>query len=47
MYRDLFADMQEGSFFDSVRPRDFVEVARLTRRVVKDTVAQLIGQAGR
>ena len=47
MYRDLFADMQEGSFFDSVRPRDFVEVARLTRRVVKDTVAQLIGQAAR
>ena len=47
MYRDLFQDMQEGSFFDSVRPRDFVEVARLTRRVVKDTVAQLIGQAGR
>jgi len=47
MYRDLFQDMQEGSFFDSVRPRDFVEVARLTRSVVKDTVAQLIGQAGR
>lgn len=42
MYRDLFKDMQDGSFFESVKARDFVEVARLTKRLVKDAVTEIL-----
>lgn len=45
MYRELFQDMQDGSFFEPIRPRDFVEVARLTKRLVRNAVGRVLPQS--
>ena len=45
MYRELFRDMQDGSFFEPMRPRDFVEVARLTKRLVRNAVGRVLPQS--
>lgn len=40
LYRDLFDDLHDGSFF-TMRPRDFVEAARLTRKVVRGAASYI------
>ncbi len=42
IYRDLFNDMHEGSFWSVPRPADFVEAARLTRRVAQTAASRLV-----
>lgn len=44
MYDDLFADMQGGSFWET-RPKDFVELGRLTMRKAKDAAGKLLSRS--
>lgn len=42
MYRDLFEDMHGGAFWQS-RPRDFVELGRLTAKAARDAAQRILG----
>ncbi|MBX3249014.1 MAG: U32 family peptidase [Myxococcales bacterium] len=42
MYRDLFEDMHSGPFWEKPRPRDFVEVGRLTMRAARRAAGRVV-----
>lgn len=42
MYRDLFKDLQDGSFFAAMQGGDIVEAARLTAGLVRDAAGQAV-----
>lgn len=47
LYAQLFEDMHEGAFWDRPRPRDFVELGRLTRRTAKKVVERFFPEPER
>ncbi len=43
MYKDMFSDMHDGSFWSEMKARDFVEVGKIVRRKVQELAPGLTG----